>query len=179
VAGFWYGDVTYELPSGATAKLGGPLLPHEITRIQRVSRAEIERAFAGLPIAFTERHDELWRVQVRQMTGARGPLAVMGEAMPLGPLGGYGDVSFLNIALSALQYAPANASRQTIIDGIGRGIGRVTVHEFAYEIQGHGVEHNKTDRDSYEFESLNRQSQYYGELHWTIAWPLLQRALGK
>ena len=35
------------------------------------------------------------------------------------------------------------------------------------------------DVDSYEYGSPDRQSQYYGELHWTTAWPFLDARFGK
>jgi hypothetical protein len=65
-----------------------------------------------------------------------------------------------------------------MIEGIGRGIGRVAAHEFAHQILGSAAMHNATDQYSYEYPSPDRASQYYGELHWTIARPLLQRKLG-
>lgn len=178
VAGFWYSNVSYLLPSEATAKLGGPLLPPEIAAIQQVSRDEIERAFDGLQIAITDRRDAFWRVEVRQTARVSGPLPSSGEAVPLGPLGGFGEVSFLLVALKALQYAPPNTSRQAMVDGIGKGIGRVAIHELAHEILGPGVPHHD-DPNSYEFPSPDRESQYYGELHWAAARPLLERALGR
>jgi hypothetical protein len=81
------------------------------------------------------------------------------------------------VALKAIQYAPADASRATIIDGIGRGIGRVAAHEFAHQILGGNNMHNQTDENSYEFPSPDRASQYYGELHWTTARPILEQKL--
>jgi hypothetical protein len=38
--------------------------------------------------------------------------------------------------------------------------------------------HNDTDENSYEYGSPDRFSQYYGELHWTTAWPLLLQKFG-
>jgi hypothetical protein len=86
-------------------------------------------------------------------------------------------VNFRTIALSAIHLAPPNASRQTIVDGIGRGIGRVAVHEFTHLILGPGVGHNTTERDSYEYGGTNHESLYYGDLGWTIALQPPRRAL--
>ena len=36
-----------------------------------------------------------------------------------------------------------------------------------------------TDPDSYEYGSHSRASQYYGELHWDGAWPLVRQKIGK
>lgn len=176
-AGFWFGDVTYQLPRDATATLGGPLTAAEIASIQQLSRDELARAFAGLRIAFTDRRDEFWRVEVRQTLRGRGPMPNSGEAIPMGMLGGAGGVNFLLVALKAIQYAPPGASREAMVDGIARGIGRVAAHEFAHVILGAAGAHNDTDRDSYEFPGPDRASQYYGELHWTVAWSGLSQTL--
>ena len=37
--------------------------------------------------------------------------------------------------------------------------------------------HNKDDENSYEYPSPDRTAQYYGELHWTTARPLLEQTL--
>jgi hypothetical protein len=96
----------------------------------------------------------------------------------LGVLGGHGAVMFDIVALKAIHYAPAAASRQSIIDAIGRGIGRVAVHEFIHQILGVAASHNDADEKSYEYGSPDRPSQYYGDLHWTTAWPHLASKFG-
>lgn len=35
------------------------------------------------------------------------------------------------------------------------------------------------DDTSYEYGNADRASQYYGELHWTTAWPILQQKFGR
>jgi len=85
-------------------------------------------------------------------------------------------VNFMVAALGAVAYAPPDASRPAIIDGIGRGIGRAAVHEFGHAMVS--ANHSQ-DEDSYEYRSADRASQYYGELHWAGAGPLLQRRFGK
>ena len=75
-----------------------------------------------------------WRVEVVRTLRRRGPLPNAGESIPRGWLGGSGAVSFDLVALKALQYAPAGATRQTIVDGIGRGIGLVAAHELAHQM---------------------------------------------
>jgi len=62
---------------------------------------------------------------------------------------------------------------------VGRGIGRVAAHEVAHQIVGPGGKHNDADEDSYEYSSPARASHYYGELHWTVWWPDLQRKVGR
>ena len=177
-AGFWFDDGLGPLPSELTAKLGGPLTQPDLERIEALSRSQLRTAFAGLRITVTPARDAFWRVQVSRELRYRGTLASTGESLALGPLGGIGEVNFPLVVQKAVEFAPRGASRQTMVDGIGRGIGRVAVHEFFHQILGPGAKHNDTDPDSYESGNADRASQYYGNLHWTIAWPLLQKRLG-
>jgi len=176
-AGFWYDDDAFALPARAAEKLGGFLTDAERESIEHTSRLELERAFAGMRISITDRHDAFWRVEVVRALRGRGALPNAGESMPHGFLGGSGGVSFELIALKAIQYAPPGATRQIIVDGIGRGIGRVAAHEFAHQMINAGETHNPRDEHSYEFPSPDRAAQYYGELRWTTARPLLEQRL--
>jgi hypothetical protein len=177
--GFRYDAGSYALPAEATRRLGGPLTEPEILSIKQISRRELERAFAGTRMIITESTDAFWHVEVRHALRERGPLPNAGHALVLGPLGGAGEVSFTILALSGIQFAPSGASRQTMIEGIGRGIGRAAVHELAHQIVSTAAMDNNTDADSYEYASFNRASQYYGDLHWSGAWPLVQQKIGK
>jgi hypothetical protein len=176
-AGFWYEDRPFALPAHAAEKLGGLLTEGELETIKDRSREELQRAFAGMRIRITDDPGAFWRVEVDRSLRERGPLPNAGESLSFGWLGGAGAVSFDLVALKAIQYAPAGASRQTIIDGIGRGIGRVAAHELAHQILNVGAAHNKDDQNSYEYPSPDRASQYFGELHWTTARPLLEQKL--
>ena len=176
-AGFWYEDTPFALPADAAMKLGGLLTEPELESIKQISRMELEHAFAGLRIHLTEDPRSFWRVEVVRSLRARGALPDAGESLSFGWLGGSGGVSFELVALKAIHYAPDGASRQMIVEGIGRGIGRVAAHEFAHQILNAGAVHNQADEDSYEYPSPDRASQYYGELHWTTARPLLVRRL--
>jgi hypothetical protein len=176
-AGFWYDDVPFALPAPAAEKLGGMLTGPELESIKTISRAELDRAFAGLKIHISADRRAFWRVAVDRSLRGRGPFPSSGESMSFGWLGGAGAVSFDLVALKAVEYAPVGASRQAIIDGIGRGIGRVAAHELAHQIVSTGPMHNSDDLDSYEFPSPDRAAQYYGELHWTTARPFLERRL--
>ena len=180
-AGFWYESGSFVLPADATIRFGGPLRGEEIESIKQLSRTELERAFSGLGITVTANPNAFWRVEVLQSLPVREhqPLPHAGESLALGILGGTGAVGFDIVALKAIQYAPTSASRQRVIEGIGRGIGRVAVHEFIHQILGGAAAHNDTDKDSYEYGSPDRSSQYYGELHWTTAWPLLHQKFEK
>ena len=185
-AGFWYGEGSFALSVDDAGKLGGPLTAQEIATIRQLSRAEVERALADLRINVTENQNAFWRVSVvGKMQGNstfKYPFASAGESHVFGPLGSWGSVGFLVLAHNAIEYAPPSASRQDIVAGIGRGIGRAAVHEFAHQALGvDTVAHidNRTDSTSYEYGNADRSSQYYGELRWTTAWPVLQEKLGK
>jgi len=181
VAAFWYEDGALTLPRAADTGLGGPLTDHEIESIRQISRNEVEKAFAGLRIVIGETRRGFWHVAVVQDVPRRSPhpLPSSGESIPLGPLGGYGSVGFVAVTLAAMRYAPADASRQMIVEGIGRGIGRVAAHEFGHQILGPSAAHSDDDESSYEYGSPDRAAQYYGQLHWAKWRPLLQRRLGR
>jgi hypothetical protein len=66
-------------------------------------------------------------------------------------------------------FAPADASRSSIIESIGRGIGRVAVHEFAHQLLPKTPIDGSTDPRSYEGGSAATIEGYYGEIHWDIA----------
>ncbi len=176
-AGFWYDDTPFALPATAAEQLGGLLTDGELESIKTISRAEVVRAFTGFNIRIVDGHAAFWRVGVERSLRRRGPLPNTGESMALGFMGGVGGVSFDAVALKAIQYAPPRAPRQAIIEGIGRGIGRVAVHELAHQILNAAGLHNTADENSYEYPSPDRAAQYYGQLHWTTARALLERRL--
>jgi hypothetical protein len=172
-AGFWYEDTPFALPAATAQQLGGLLTDGELESIKSLSRAEVERAFAGLNLRIVDDRSAFWRIEVVRSLRARSALPNAGESMPLGFMGGSGAVSFDLVALKAVQYAPAGATRQMIVDGIGR----VAAHELAHQIVNSGAAHNRADQDSYEYPTPDRASQYYGHLRWTTARPLLERRL--
>ena len=180
-AGFWYQEDALTFPADVGARLGGPLTSEEMASIEQLSRAEVERAFAGLRISVTRSERAFWRVTVLRSLPTRRstdrPHA--GESLAMGFLGGSGAVGFDFVVFQAVHFASPDESRQDTIEGIGRGVGRVAVHEFMHQILGASIADNVIDADSYEYGRPNRRSQYYGELHWTTAWPLLQRQFGR
>jgi hypothetical protein len=187
-AGFWWDDGPFQLSADDAVKIGGPLRDAELTRMQQLSRAEVERAYAGLRIRVTADRAAFWRVAVvgTPLTTRRNhttyPFSAAGESRSFGPLGGSGSVAFMILAHNAIEYAPADTTRQQIVDGIGRGIGRAAVHELAHQALGpDNVTHidNRTDTNSYEYANADRPSQYYGELQWTTAWPVLDERFGR
>jgi hypothetical protein len=171
--GFWFQDVTFAIPAPEVDRLGGPLSQAEKERIISIAQSELQSAYAGLRIAFTNDQHAFYRVRVLQDFGASG---ASGRSQVF--VGGQGSVSFDTIARTAIAYAPPQAGRSTIVDGIGRGIGRTAAHEFAHQIVPGVNLHASADRDSYEFASAERAAQYYGELHWALARAPLAARLG-
>ena len=186
-AGFWYEGQLPALSIDDTARIDGPLTASELERIRQISRAEVRRAFSGLRITVTDGANAFWRVAVvgappRTVSLRRYPFATAGQSHVFGPLGGFGSVGFLVLAHNAIAHAGPSAAREDIVAGIGRGVGRSAVHEFAH--QALGVDNwanidNRTDLTSYEYWNADRTSQYYGELRWGTAWPVLYRKFGK
>jgi len=187
-AGFWWADTPLLLSPDDAHKVGGPLTADELRFVEAISRREVQRAYAGLRIRITNQRQAFWRVAVvgAPLTVTRNrttyPFSFAGQSRVFGPLGGSGSVAFAILAHNAIEYAPAGASREQIVDGIGKGIGRAAVHEFAH--QALGLDNlsfldNRDNPDSYEYGNADRRTQYYGELRWTTAWPVLQQKFGR
>lgn len=178
-AAFRFEDAACTLPPAAAATFGGALTAAEVATIRRTARRELEDAYAGTRIRFTDGTDAFWHVAVQPAIRGRKALADAGHSIALGPLGGVGELSFTVLAMSAIRFAPAGASRAAIVDGIGRGIGRAAVHELAHQIVATAAMDNNSDPDSYEYSTFIRASQYYGTLHWGQAWPIVRQKIGR
>ncbi len=87
-------------------------------------------------------------------------------------------MSFGVLAGNAISYAPLPWHRPTIVEAIGRGIGRAAAHEFAHQFFPTSSIDSMADIHSYEYGSAWRAEQYYGPMHWSHAWPLLVRRFG-
>jgi hypothetical protein len=175
--GFSFEPSAFGLPADLIARLSGPLTRQNADAIQRISRGELQRAFAEFNLSISDDPNAFWRVRVvHEVTPQSHTLPGAGESLALGPLGGVGFVDFVAVAFAAVRYAPDQASRQQIVDAIGRGIGRVAAHELGHQILGPGAAHDNSDENAYEYGSPERRSEYYGELHWTT-WraPLARR----
>jgi hypothetical protein len=173
-AGFWFEPVVHE------SSTLGRLTRDDMARIESMARDELARAFDGLPIRLSSRGDARYHVRVTQ--DVRDPrfrrdVNVAGRSRAMAGLGGRGEVSFTFLSSSAIVYAPDGADRDTILDGIGRGIGRAAVHEFTHQLLPSAPLHATRDPGSYEYRSAARARQYYGELHWDLARPLLEARL--
>jgi hypothetical protein len=178
--GFWYEEFPVTFSEAVTAALGGPLTPSEVEEIRQISRNQLTAAFSGLKVAVTDDKRApltvVVQLSIQRRKGQRLPNA--GETFAMGPLGARSVIDFTEVLMAAMAHAPAGTTRQQLVAGIGRGVGRVAVHELAHGILGAGAMDNQTDDHSYEYFTHNRPSQYYGELHWARAWPVLVERVG-
>ena len=174
-AGFWFEDVTYDSPG-----IGEPLTSADLETIDVIARAELIRAFSGLRFALSRRRDATYRVRVVQRLldrRFRRHVEVAGESLAISGLGGHGAVSFSYLASSAIAYAPAGVTRNALLEAIGKGVGRAAIHEFTHQLLPRAVIHSVNVR-SYEYASAARPEQYFGDMQWDLAFPLLQRRIG-
>ena len=176
-AGFWFEDVSFESPHFVTAGYGEPLTESEAKLIQEVAWWEVRAAFAGLRIRFSEDREAFYRVRVVQEFGP-GIRGAAGATRVLPPLGGNGSVNFLMLASQAVSHAPDGADRATVVQAIGRGVGRAAVHEFLHQLLPRLNIHESKDDRSYEFAYSSRPAQYYGDMRWDIARPALVERFG-
>ncbi|MDP2317890.1 MAG: hypothetical protein Q8O42_00930 [Acidobacteriota bacterium] len=175
-AGFWFEATSY------TSAGLGTLTAADLVTIDTVARAELHTAFEGLSIVLSDRRDARYRVVVTQDLRderMKREMSVAGASRAIAGLGGSGAVSLAFLAAAAEVYAPKDSSRATIVDGIGRGIGRVAAHEFAHQLLPDVPIHDSRDPATFEYGAANRPEQYFGTLRWGFAGPLLREKFGR
>lgn len=173
-AGFWFEEVAYESP-----RLG-PLTPADLKAIEDIARAELNEAFVGMRFVLSQRRDATYKVRVVQRLlddRFRRHVEVAGQSLAIAGLGGQGAVSLSYLASSALAYAPSDATRAVMIEAIGRGVGRAAVHEFTHQLLPRVSIHSANIR-SYEYAFAARPEQYFGDMQWDLALPLLRQRIG-
>lgn len=174
-AGFWFEDVSFQ-----STRLGGSLTGAEIARVHDTALAELTTAFRGLRIRFTPNRRARYHVRVVQAIldqRMAWTVNVAGQSRGMSGFGGGGVVNFTLLANGAVVYAPDDLDRSGIIEAIGRGVGRSAVHEFAHQLLPRAPIHASRDRSSYECYAAARPEQYFGELRWSLARPMLERRL--
>lgn len=174
--GFWF-DLNPEALAFEGLNELGALTSSDLARVEDVARAELGRAFEGFDLRVTSSRQAFWRLSVVNDVGFR-RRPTSAQTFAFGPLGGFGSVAFGTLASGAVRYAPPGASREVILEGVGRGIGRSAAHEIAHQITGSAL-HDPDDPDSYEYPDTGRASQYYGTLHWKRALPQLRARVGR
>jgi hypothetical protein len=176
-ASLWFDAVSFTSPSTVV----GAITPADLAVIQEEAVREAARAFDGFRVSVARRPDARYHVRVVQRL--RDPRqrrfgTHAGESRAITGFGGAGAVSFEYFASIAIGYAPAGAERTTIVEAIGRCIGRGAVHEFAHQLLPRAPIHDSLDRRSYEFGSAGREEHCYGPIGWGPARPLLQARFG-
>ena len=174
--GFWLEPLSFDSP-----RIGEPISQAEYAVIEKVARAEIAAAFEDFDVTVTANRQARYRVIVvphlRDNRLLRRSGTYAGESRAVAGFGGSGAVSFEFVANGAMVFAPDDASRATIVESIGRGAGRVAIHEFLHQLLPKFAVHDSKDRESYEGNSPALIEGYFGDLHWDIAAPELQRRL--
>jgi hypothetical protein len=173
--GFWMEPVSF-----ASSRIGDPITAVELATIDRVARQEIEHAFRDFDVVVTANRSARYKVAVlpalkdeRLIRGG----TYAGEARGMAGFGGSGAVNFEYVANGAIIVAPDDAGRAMIIESLGRGIGRVAIHEFLHQLMPKSPIHDSKDPSSYEGNSPSTIEGYYGDLHWDIAEPWLNDRL--
>lgn len=170
-AGFWFEPAAY------VSSAIGAITADDLVIIDDVARFELRAAFHGMNIVLSDRRDARYRVSVVQELRDRRlkrEMSVAGVSTAVSGFGGSGAVNLSFLAAAALVYAPEGTSREAIIDAIGRGIGRVAVHEFTHQFLPHVPIHDSRDPATFEYGAANRPEQYFGTLRWGFAGPLVR-----
>ncbi len=174
--GFWFEAEVHE-----SAGLGGAVTASEMAIIHSVARSELASAFAGLRMTLSDRRGATYRISVVPRVRDRrllGDIDVAGESRAVSGFGGSSAVSFSFLASGAVACAPDDADRTAVVEAIGRGIGRTAVHELVHQLLPNAPIHQSRDVQSYEYYSAARCEQYFGEMHWDSAGPLLRARFG-
>jgi hypothetical protein len=173
--GFWIERVPFQSP-----RIGDPITSVEFGTIDRVARAEIANAFADYDVTITSNHEARFKVvvlkELRDQRLTRSG-ANAGESRAVAGFGGSGAVNFEYVANGAMVFSPEHADRSAVIEALGRGIGRVAIHEFLHQLLPKAPLHDSKDIHSYEGNTPAIVEGYFGDLHWDIAAPWLQRRL--
>lgn len=172
----------FEPVSFSATPLGGPLRPNDLAVVRAVALDELRRAFAGYRIAISDRRDARFTVgvvqDVRDLRTTR-RMSVAGASRAVSGFGGSGTVNFSLLAGAAVSCAPDGADRRSLIQAIGRGVGRAAAHEAAHQLLPTAPLHESRDLESYEYRAASRCQQYFGPMHWDLAGPLLDARLGR
>ena len=174
---FWFESISDDARKTVSGSLGDGISAGEMAAIETISREEIVRAFREYPIAIIGRGAALYHVRViDSLNSASGGSA---ESYVLPGMGGQGYVNFRSLAHGAATYAPPGVGRDEFVAAIGLGIGRAAVHEFTHQLLGRDAPIDSSqDIQSYEYGSTLRREQYYGDVRWDLAAPMLREKFG-
>ena len=170
--GFWFEPVTFTSP-----RLGAAISADELVAIEALARTEILKAFQDFDVTMTGNRHARYKVAVLQRPQDARMLRdadVAGQSRFMAGFGGSGSVSFHFVASAATVFSPETADRATILEAVGRAVGRTAVHEFAHQLARNTPIHDTRDPNSYENGTASA-GQYFGDMHWDIARPELDR----
>ena len=176
--GFWMVPLSYQSP-----RIGEAITPQEFLTIDGVARGEIRNAFEDYDVTVTTNRNARFKVEVVstlrdwRLAARRGTYA--GESRAVAGFGGAGAVNFEFVGNGAMVFAPEQATRAEVIEAVGRGVGRVAIHEFAHQLLPKQAIDSSRDSRSFEGNSAAVVEGYYGDLHWDIARPWLDARLKK
>lgn len=169
--------------SYASPRLGDPISSAELHTIEAIARAEIATAFDRFDVVLSDNRHARYHVRVVQrlvdQRFRHREMSVAGESRGAAGFGGSGAVSFQYVADGAMVFAPDTASRAEVMAAIGRGAGRVAIHEFLHHLLPKFPIHDSRDTHSYEGNSPAMMEGYFNVLHWGIAEPVLEKRVGR
>lgn len=174
--GFWFEPVSFTSP-----RIGAPISPAELAAIETLARAEIVKAFLDFDVTLTDDRNARYKVAVVQQLQEgrmlRRKVDVAGQSRVIAGFGGSGAVSFYFVASGATVHASEAADRETILEALGRAVGRTAVHEFAHQLAPNTPIHDTRNPNSYE-SGVASAGQYSGDMRWDIARPELEQRIG-
>jgi hypothetical protein len=175
--GFWIEAVSFQ-----STRIGAPITSAELATIDTVARAEIGKAFERFNIVITGNRKARYSIRVVQTVKderlQRGGV-VAGASRGILGIGGSGAVNFEYLANGAMVFSPESAGRATVIEALGRGVGRVAIHEFLHQLLPKDPIHDSRDPRSYEGNSPANVEGYFDDLHWGFTEPLLEKRVGR
>lgn len=136
-----------------------PLNSGEIDQIKMVALETMRRAYVGFAVRINDGGGGEHEIQVKDgiLCGCCGQTPGLVK---------YSSVYYNMVRDKADNYGP-DRDRQSVIVGIGRGIGNVAAHELLHQFTLEDF-HDYSDRLAYDYGTCDREEQYYGgDLHWT------------
>ena len=174
---FWFESISDDAKKTVPERLPGGISADDMNVIEKTAREEIVRAFHDYPVSVVGRIAGVYHVRV--VDSVKSTTGGAAESYVFPGIGGQGYINFRSFAHGAITYAPPDADRQEIVAAIGRGIGRAAVHEFTHQLLGRQAPiDGSTDSHSYEYGTAIRPEQYYGEMRWDTAAPMLRKRFG-
>ena len=176
-AGFWFEGLTPAAIAVVNERLITPLTAEELRAIESIARRELQIAFDNTRLHFSESRASVYSVRVVPQLKLPRTLPSAGESLSFGGTRGNGAVNFNTVAISAIAFTTESTDRETVVNAIGRGVGRTAAHEFAHQILGPSDMDGTADLLTYEHADL-RHEHFFATLHWGPAAERLRQRVG-